>query len=230
MAGTSTEFNQTEINVDTKISGVVTGLITDNNDPHNLGRVRVHFSWPPYDNETDWIKIFGSMIDEDSWRCFSPRIGEEVLVAFEHGDFNRPLVLGLLWNKQQVKSSASSLENLDKNNEVKKIITRGGHEIIFDDAQGNDQIEIHTKAGHNIVFDESRNNGSEKIVISKEIPEERADDRNFIELNSYHNSILVSARTDLNIKAANIEIEAAGIMSLKSGSTMTINGSLIKIN
>lgn len=226
MTGNSTKFDQTRINVDTKISGVVTGLITDNNDPYNLGRVRVHFSWLPYDNETDWIKIFGSMIDEGSWRSFSPKIGEEVLVAFEHGDFNRPLVLGFLWNNQQVKSSDSSIENFHKNNDVKKIITRGGHEIIFDNPPGNDQIEIHTKSGHDIVFDESRDNGSEKIVISKIT----SDERDLIEIDSYQNSISISGRTDLSIKAANIEIEATGIMSIKSGSTMTISGSLIKIN
>ncbi|MDQ6863911.1 MAG: phage baseplate assembly protein V [Thermoproteota archaeon] len=227
MTGNLTDFNLGETNVDKKISGVVRGIITDNNDPNNLGRVRVHFSGLSYENETDWIKIFGSIFDEDGWTSFSPKLGEEVLVAFEHGDFNHPIVLGFLRNKQQVKLADSSIENFDKNNtEVKKIITRGGHEIIFDDAHRNDQIEIHTKAGHNIVFDESRNNGSEKIVISKVL----SDDKNFIEIDSYCDSILISAQTDLNIKAADIEIEATGIMSLKSGSTMTFNGSLIKIN
>jgi hypothetical protein len=51
-----------------------------------------------------------------------------------------------------------------------------------------------------------------------------------IGLDPTHNSISISSQMDLHIKAPNIEIEADKFMNLKSGSIMTINGDIVKIN
>ena len=58
---------------------------------------------------------------------------------------------------------------------------------------------------------------------------ESKDDR-FVEIVPTQNSISICGPVDLHIKAVNVEIEAEREMKLKSGSVMTINGSLVKIN
>ena len=95
-----------------KIYGVVVGIVRDIGDPKNLGRVRVDFPWlaAASDSVTDpdgkkglaysyWARIATLMAGKNRGTYFIPEVGDEVLVAFEHGDINRPMVLGSLWNR-----------------------------------------------------------------------------------------------------------------------------------
>src|SRR3972149_536693 len=80
------------------ISGVVPGIVTNNQDPDGLGRVKIKFPWLSDDNETDWVRIATLMAGGQRGGFFLPEVGDEVLVAFEHGDINHPYVIGALWN------------------------------------------------------------------------------------------------------------------------------------
>ncbi|MGH9372629.1 MAG: phage baseplate assembly protein V [Vicinamibacterales bacterium] len=77
------------------ISGVAVGIVSDANDPAGRGRVRVRV---PAVNEASeaWAPTLtapGASGPETGYRE-----GDEVLVAFEHGDARKPYVLGLLWS------------------------------------------------------------------------------------------------------------------------------------
>ncbi len=78
--------------------GVAAGIVTNNQDPDGLGRVRIRFPWLSDDNETDWARIATMMAGSGRGSFFLPEVGDEVLVAFEHGDINHPFVIGMLWN------------------------------------------------------------------------------------------------------------------------------------
>ena len=59
------------------------------------GRVKVRFHWDRDDSSSRWIRVAQPATDG----FFSlPEVDDEVLVAFEHGDPDRPYVLGRLWN------------------------------------------------------------------------------------------------------------------------------------
>jgi len=88
-------------------------------------------------------------------------------------------------------------------------------------------VEIQTKSGYKIILVKNASSGIERIVFSHNRVEGREC---AIELNPTHNSISLLSQMDLHIKATNIEIEADKTMNLKSGSIMTINGALVKIN
>jgi uncharacterized protein involved in type VI secretion and phage assembly len=147
-------------------------------------------------------------------------VNDEVLVAFEHGDLNHPYVLGGLWNGMDKPPEG----NKDGKNNVRKIRSRSGHEIIFNDdgTTRKEKIEIHTKAGHNILLDDSL--GQEKIEVKDKTG------RNFIKMDSILNSISVESTMKLNIKSQVVEIEAGGMMILKAGATLAIQGALVKLN
>ena len=77
-----------------KIFGVVVGIVTNNEDPEKLGRVKVRFPWLSDDNESHWARIatLRARLNVGTW--FLPDVDDEVLVAFEHGDVRFPHVLG----------------------------------------------------------------------------------------------------------------------------------------
>lgn len=200
--------------------GVAAGLVTNNQDPDGMGRVRLKFPWLSDDNETDWVRIATFMAGGQRGSFFLPEVGDEVLVAFEHGDINHPFVIGFLWNGVDKPPA----DNSDGKNNIRKITSRSGHEIIFDDNsdQQQEKVEIHTKAGHKIVLDDSA--GAEKIEIKDKTGS------NSVVFDSVQNSISVESAMQLKIKSQMIEIEAGATISIKAGATLTLQGALVKIN
>lgn len=126
------------------------------------------------------------------------------------------------------KEMFDSVYDRDKISQNKNctIKTRGGHEIFFDDKDLNYGLEIRTRSGHLIKFESSSYNEPENILIEKN---ESKRHKSSIHLDSAGQISIMDAPT-LKIKAENIEIEATDKMKLVSGSTMTINGPVVKIN
>ena len=69
------------------------------------GRVKVRFHWDRNDdNSSNWIRV----TQPASAGFFSlPEVGDEVLVAFEHGYPDRPYILGTLWNPARMPPQES---------------------------------------------------------------------------------------------------------------------------
>ena len=199
---------------------VVVGIVTNNQDPNGMGRVKVKFPWLAGNTESHWARIASPMAGKNRGMVFLPEVNDEVLVAFEHGDLNRPYVLGALWNGMDQPPEG----NKDGKNNIRKISSRSGHEIIFNDdsTARKEKIEVHTKAGHKILLDDSA--GQEKIEIKDKTG------KNVIKMDSVQNSITLSSAMKLDIDAQMIELKAKGMMTLKAGATLTIQGAMVKIN
>ena len=78
--------------------GVTTGRVINLVDLMFLGRVQVQL---PFIDDLDlspWARIAAPMSGPLCGISFFPQIGDEVLVAFEHGDVNVPYIIGSLWN------------------------------------------------------------------------------------------------------------------------------------
>ncbi len=203
-----------------RVNGVVSALIANNKDPEGLGRVKVKFPWLTEESESDWAKIVSFMAGKERGGFFLPEVGDEVLVAFEQGDIDCPYVIGALWNGEDKPSESNS----DGKNNIRKITSRSGHEIIFnDDNEGKkEKIEIHTNAGHKVVLDDT--SGKEMIQIIDKTG------KNKMTIDSVKNSVNVESAMELKIKSNIIEIEADSMMTLKAGATLTLKGAIVKIN
>lgn len=201
-----------------RVHGAVVGIVTNNKDPEKLGRVKVKFPWLTDADESHWARVATFMAGKERGGWFLPEVDDEVLVLFEHGDVRFPFVVGSLWNGVD----AAAYGNADGKNNVRAITSRSGHELIFDDDAQKGRLEIHTKAGHRILLDDST--GSEKILI------EDKSGNNKVEMDAVKGSIAVEAQMKLSLKAQTVEIEAGIALKLKSGATLEIQGTLVKIN
>jgi len=89
-----------------RISGiqtaVVTGSILEEIHTSSLGSVRVQFRWDRYgmsdQNSSIWIRVSQFSAGKTWGSMFIPHVGNEVAVAFEEGDPDRPVVVGSLYN------------------------------------------------------------------------------------------------------------------------------------
>ena len=77
---------------------LVLGIVTNNNDPDGLGRVRVRYPALGDDVEGTWARIASVSAGDARGLMMLPVVGEEVLIGFEHDDTTRPYVLGSLFN------------------------------------------------------------------------------------------------------------------------------------
>ncbi|MFJ1615829.1 MULTISPECIES: VgrG-related protein [unclassified Streptomyces] len=89
-----------------RCAGLVSGTVTDTQDPEGSGRVKVRFPWLSDEYASDWARTAQSG-GTSGGEAFIPEVGDEVLVGFEHGHLDRPYVLAGLYNGKDRPSQGS---------------------------------------------------------------------------------------------------------------------------
>jgi phage baseplate assembly protein V len=128
---------------DRRYYGVVEAIVVAN-DGDDEGRVKVTFPW--FDGGstvTDWCRVSQLYAGNGYGALFVPETGDEVLVAFVHGDMRFPIVLGGLYNGVDKPPTART-----GGRDQKVIRTKAGHEVLLDD--GTKEIRITTAEGGNV--------------------------------------------------------------------------------
>ena len=123
---------------DTTISFMVYALVTDNVDPEQLGRIKVKYPYLPNTPESYWVRIMTPMAGRERGWMMLPEIGDEVLVSFEHGNFEHAIVVGSLYNGKDKPPYA----NEDGENNLRVFQSRSGHRLTFDDTKDEERVEL----------------------------------------------------------------------------------------
>lgn len=197
-----------------RISGVAVGVVTNNQDPDKLGRVKVRFPWLSDEDESQWARIAAPMAGKERGIYFLPEVDDEVLVAFEHGDIRFPYVVGALWNGKDAPPAA----NDDGKNNIRLIKSRSGHVVKLNDEDGKETIEIIDKSEKNsIVIDTAKNTIT--ITSDKDIT-----------LKAANGTITLDAKEVKTKSSAKSTIEAGSGMDVKASGTLNIKGATVNIN
>ena len=174
--------------------------VTDNEDPNNLGRIRVQFDWQALlDDEmmTPWLRMAQPYAGGGKGFSFIPEIGEEVMIDFEGGNAERPYVKGTLYNGVG-DPDGKWLPNNNSSNQIKAIRTRNGHTIEIHDEGEDGYIRIYDNEKENYILTFSTD---EKLI--------KLESTGNIELYA-QNDIIMHAGHDINASADNDIFIAAG--------------------
>jgi uncharacterized protein involved in type VI secretion and phage assembly len=192
---------------------VVPGVVTNNQDPDNLGRVKVSFPWLTEGEESAWARLVTPVAGAQRGLFWLPEVGDEVLLAFEHGDPGRPYVLGGLWNGADTPPTDAG-----DGRDVRVLKSRSGHLIRLDDSDGAEKIEIVDKSGDNtIVVDTAANTIT--LTSGKDI-----------QLKASKGKILLDAQ-EIQVKSsADTKVEASGSLTVQASGSLTVKGSTVMIN
>jgi type VI secretion system secreted protein VgrG len=121
------------------------------------GRVRVQFHWDREGkNDTDsscWVRVAQPVAGRRWGASFWPRIGQEVIVDFLEGDPDQPIIVGTVYNADQMPpylgdGPDSKHKNDNKVSGIKSNTTLGGegyNEWRFDDTKGKQQVFLHAE-------------------------------------------------------------------------------------
>lgn len=82
---------------------------------------------------------------------FMPEVGDEVVVAFEMGNINQPVIIGALWSDSD--PPPPGVDRAQSNN-IRTIRSRAGHEVTFDDSPATGKISIKTAGGFEITLED----------------------------------------------------------------------------
>jgi type VI secretion system secreted protein VgrG len=121
------------------------------------GRVKVQFHWErdPKSDATSscWVRVAQVIAGKRWGASFWPRVGQEVIVAFQEGDPDQPIIIGSVYNSDQMPPYLG--DGLDskhpKDNKISGIKTNttlggeGFNEWRFDDTKGKEQIFFHAE-------------------------------------------------------------------------------------
>jgi hypothetical protein len=201
------------------------GIVTDNNDPKGLGRVRVQF--PTLNPETSskgheswWARVVGlgaggmGLGKTRGFHCL-PEINDEVLVAFEHGDIHRPYVIGGVWNGKEKPPDTVKNTVFKGKVRLRTFKTRTGHYLQFveeDKLSSKAGIYIRSSKKHQI-----RINDSDRFIEIKTAGGHR------IKMDDRLRSITIHSTGTISMDAPrDISIRAGGLVNISAGANVGI--------
>jgi phage baseplate assembly protein V len=211
-----------------RIHGAVTGIVSNNVDPEDMGRVKLHFPWLSGEDESGWARIAAPMAGANRGVWMLPEVGDEVLVMFAHGNIDQPFVIGALWNGVDAPPG----NNEDGRNNLRVIRSRSGHTLVFDDTEGAETITISDAAQDNaIVIDASqdtvtiRSAGRLKLSASRGIELSSAEGSVTIDCATFE----VKARTSYDVQAAKGNLSAESGLHIDCMAGVRINKDALEV-
>ncbi len=178
--------------------------VVDNDDPDELGRVKIKFYWQNSDAESVWVRVSTLYSGVGKGTLFTPETGAQVIVGFEHNDPSRPVVLGSLYPNSAGESYTSD------DNKLKMIRTRGGNHITFDDTDNDQRITV-----------SNENNTGTSLSLSFK-------NDGTIEIKT-DGSLSLEGK-DISIKSQTLKIEADQTIEMKSQQETTIKSAQVKVD
>lgn len=224
-----------------KCLGKYRGRVIDNDDPSDLGRLRIDVP-QIHGSMSQWAAACVPYAGGQPWARDVPPPGTSVWVEFEGGDPSYPIWVGCFWNDGETAPPRPP----DEKNKMKAIVTPSDLEVTIDDryeiievkTPGGQSVTIDDKAGHVVVKDKNSNTvtmSSTGIVL---------DSASNVEINAKQ-SVTIDA-TDIALKAqGNVDIEGAQITNkahnkfsatgnaaaeLIASGICTVKGAMVKIN
>lgn len=222
-----------------RIYGVISGIVIKNdsaNDAEKPGPGRVKVKIPLIGmQESNWARIVSFMAGKERGAFFLPELDDEVLVAFENGDVNRPYIIGALWNGKDSPPDT----NKDGKNNTRLIKSRSGHVVTFSDKKGEEQLTITSSKGHVIRLDDKSGSetvqimdksGKNKLVIATKDNKISISSAKDIEISAPNGKLAISAKSIEMRSSAQTKLEASAGMDVKASGTMNLKGATINLN
>jgi phage protein D len=186
-------------------NSLVVGVVTNNNDPEQMGRVRVKYPSLSDSEESAWARIATPSSGNARGLLMMPQVNEEVVVGFEHGDARRPIVVGSVFNGKD-KPGTELLQSQD-----------GSFSLL-----SNEKIHQHSKKDFEIKSDQ-------KMVVEVQQDENHTVSGNYKHETTGNGSLkaqqyTIEAGSTMTVKGVSLTVEASASLTLK-GATIDIQGS-----
>jgi len=143
---------------------------------------------------------------------FFPEPGDEVVVGFQDGDTNTPIILGGVWNSGS-PPPAQAKESADNN--LRTIVSRSGHELTFDDTSGSEKVTLKSQGGNTLELEDG--GGRKTITLSTQ------GGRRIV-IDDTPGSLSIQTPT------CRINMREPGVISIQAGASIALDAPIVRIN
>ncbi|MDQ0588649.1 type VI secretion system Vgr family protein [Variovorax paradoxus] len=207
------------------------------------GRVKVQFHWDRYgqrnENSSRFVRVSQIWAGERFGGVFTPRIGQEVIVDFIGGRPDRPVIVGRVYNADQMPPFALPGEATKSG-----IVTRsskGGSEatanaFVFEDRMGAEQILVHAQRNLDVEVegDETHTTNRTRTTLIKghesatyETGEERHITGGAVEtIDGGEERTVTGGATETVTEGEERTITGGAIETISGGETRFVNGGI----
>ena len=187
-------------------------IVMDNHDPKGLSRIQVQFPWQKANNtKTPWIRVTTPYAGKGKGFHVLPEIGEEVLIDFEGGNAEKPVVIGTMFHGQGKSGHGGA------GNYIKGFTTAAGNKVEMNDEKKT--VTISDPSGNTVTM-----NGDGTMTISAP---------NKIDILSKEINIDASEKITMNgtntVTIDSKEVAITGTTSVKTSSDTLIEDTAPKI-
>lgn len=142
------------------------------------GRVKVQFRWDRYgqsnENSSCWVRVSSAWAGSNFGAVNHPRVGQEVIVDFIGGCPDRPLIIGRVYNADQMpplELPAKATVSGFVSRTVKGDCELANH-FVMDDKPGDESIDLHAQKDFNLTVE---NNETDHVFGTRNVTIEGAD-------------------------------------------------------
>lgn len=234
-------------------------VVKDNNDPLGMSRIRVQFPWQIANNQlTPWIRVTTPYAGNGKGMHILPEL-EEVLVGFEGGSAEKPVVIGTMFNGKGTSGHGGA------GNYMKGLQTAAGQRMLMNDQDGslylqdngnatmkfdgagnattnaNANHSINAGSTHVVNVGANKNQPAQSVIKADSAGNVTIDAKTSITILVGGNKIVISKdgivttaaegeiKTTADTGAVTIE-SSTDALTLNGSTTTTLNGADIKVN
>jgi phage protein D/phage baseplate assembly protein gpV len=214
--------------------GFVLALVTNIEDPANKGRVKVKYPTLHDNAESDWAPVVSIGAGPNTGLFWLPEVNDTVLVGFQQGSINYPVVLGGVWSDTQAIPVGSGEIVSGGRVKTRSFKTRGGHELKFVD-DGNKAIVLKDMSNNTTIKIDSSSSGDYSVDTLGKIDHKSAGDMKVKSSGKVSmegaSAVEVKSPASITIEAnGSVTIKGSGSVTVESSGTLTLKGSTVMIN
>lgn len=165
------------------VQGVQTAVVVGSADDAEIhtdkyGRIKVQFHWDrrgKFDHDSScWVRVGTPWAGKKWGMIHIPRVGQEVIIDFLEGNPDRPIVVGSVYNAQQLPPydlPANKTQSGIKSRSSLAGTPQNFNEIRFEDLKGKEQIVVHAERDLATEIEHNENHrvyGSQSISVGAE--------------------------------------------------------------
>ncbi len=222
-------------------------------DVDEYGQIMVEFHWDRDKTQSRRVRVAQVWSGKNWGGIYIPRVGQEVIVQFLEGDPDQPIVVGTVYNAENMPPYSLPAEKNKAG--IKSDSTTGGggyNEFVLDDSKGQELIGVHAEKDMDTVIENNESLHVKNCRDTKiDVDRDEKVGRNTTEKIGQNWKVTAGSRIEfvcgaskivmtpgsIKIQSPMIDIKASGMLKasgtltdVKGSAMLTLKGGLVLIN
>jgi len=190
-----------------RISGPQTAIVvgassSDEITTDKYGRIQVQFPWDRKKKTSCWIRVAQSIAGKQFGAIYLPRVGHEVVVSFLEGDPDRPLVVGSVYNADNMPPYTLPDNKTQSGYKTRSTVNGAAsnfNELRFEDKKGSEEVYLQAEKDFNCLVKHDQDlkiGNNQTIEVTNDRTEKVKQGNESVTIQQGNRSVVVNTGND----------------------------------